>query len=162
MNCLATSINTSFPEFFTNVPDAVYYLSFEVTENNVTTTKTAFFNSDTTNIYTYSAIFSELMTASGYQNLSAAVDGWSNLNCVVNLDVNTNTLAGFDQNDFRWSNNPRPLDILFIETPNDQLVSVNGLQAIDLYPMLKAQNGNAPTMIHSCGYGNTGSTQVGD
>ena len=59
LNCLATSINTSFPEFFTNVPDAVYYLSFEVTENNVTTTKTASFNSDTQSIYTYAAIFSE-------------------------------------------------------------------------------------------------------
>ena len=101
------------------------------------------------------------MTASGYQSVATPVDGWSNLTSVVNLDVNTNTLTGFDQNDFRWTNNVRPLDILFIETPIDQLVSVNGLQAIDLYPMLKAPNGNAPTMIHSCGYGNTGSTQVG-
>ncbi|WP_336937083.1 hypothetical protein [Acinetobacter modestus] len=98
---------------------------------------------------------------SGYQSEAAPVDGWSNLTSVVNLDVNTNTLTGFDQNDFRWTNNVRPLDILFIETPIDQLVSVNGLQAIDLYPMLKAPNGNAPTIIHSCGYGNTGSTQVG-
>lgn len=162
VNCLSTSISTSFPEFYTAVPDAVYYLTFEVTENNVTTTSTASFNSNTSLIYTYSSIFSELMTASGYQDVSTPVDGWSNLKSVLNLDVFTNTLSGFDHNHFNWTNNPRPLDVLFIETPNNLLVGENGLQAIDLYPMLKAPNGNAPDMIHSCGYGNTGTTHIGN
>jgi hypothetical protein len=162
LNCLATSINTSFPEFFTNVPDAVYYLSFEVTENNVTTTKTASFNSDTQRIYTYAAIFSELIRAAGYEYLSNPVDSWSTIYSLLDLKVDENTLSGMDQNNYHWANNSRPLDFLFIETPNDQLVSSNGLPAIDLYPMLKAPNGSAPTVIHSCGYGNSGSTQVGD
>lgn len=133
-----------------------------MTEDNVTTTQTVTFNSDTLKTYTYSGIFSELMTEAGYQNLSDPAGGWSDLYAALNLDVDANILAGFDQNHFLWSNNPRTLDFLFIETTNDQLVGVNGLPAIDLYPMLKTPAGNAPAMIHTCGYGNSGSTYVGD
>ncbi|ENX02653.1 hypothetical protein F900_01099 [Acinetobacter modestus] len=162
MNCLATSINTSFPDFFTSVPDAVYYLSFEVTENNVATTKTASFNSDTQRIYTYAAIFSELIRAAGYEYLGNPVDGWATIYSVFRLSVDENTLSGVDQNNENWANQSRPIDFLFIETPSEQLISVNGLTAIDLYPMLKSLDGAVPTLIHSCGYANSGSTNVED
>lgn len=160
LDCLATSINTSFPDHFTAVPDAIYYLTFEVTENGVTNTQTVSFNSDTKYTYTYSSIFSCLMREALFEYLDDPVDGWADMYSVLNLNVFDNTLSGIDPSMESWENQSRPIDILFIETPESSLVGLNELQATDLYPMLKSSTGDAPTVIHSCGYANSGSIKV--
>jgi len=160
LDCLATSINTSFPDHFTEVTNAIYYLTFQVTENGVTNTQTVSFTSNVPNTQTYTSIFSYLMREALFEYLADPVDGWADTYSVLNLNVFDNTLSGIDPSMESWENQSRPIDILFIETPESSLVGLNELQATDLYPMLKSSTGDAPTVIHSCGYANSGSTKL--
>ncbi|RSO80425.1 hypothetical protein EA748_15740 [Acinetobacter ursingii] len=160
LDCTATSIPTSFPAHFTDVPDAIYYLTLQVTENQVTTTQTVSFNSDDQNTYTYQAIFQKLLKNAGLLYYGPKLNGWSNIYSMLNLDVDSNELSGFDSENPNWASQNRPIDILIIQTPENKLIGGSGLNAVDLYPMFKSSQVVVPTIIHSCGYGDYGSTSM--